>query len=59
MSKQKCESCGVLFLPMPRKGMHHPKECPEGLDLECPSCDPEVYEVHCKNCRVKQDGQRS
>jgi hypothetical protein len=56
-----CSSCGKTFTFGVQKGMHHPKDCPEGLDQFCPGCDQEIYEVptECKNCRPKQDMQRS
>ena len=65
-----CESCGSEF-KVPGKvleamskevapGKHHPKDCPEGLDLFCPACDQEVYgPSECLSCRPKQDMQRS
>lgn len=59
MEKKTCTSCGKTFSWEPGKGLHHPKDCSEGLDLECPSCDPEAYITECKQCRPKQDQQRS
>lgn len=47
------------FSAAPKEGLHHPKDCPEGLDQECPSCDPDVYATECKSCKPKQDQQRS
>lgn len=58
MSKQICTSCGMPFSILPKEGRHHPKDCPEGLDQECPACDPDVYATECKSCRPKQDMQR-
>jgi hypothetical protein len=64
-----CMSCFTKFkvtereleeAKTPGRGLHHPRECPEGLDLPCPTCDMEVYgPEECKSCRIKQDGQRS
>jgi hypothetical protein len=65
-----CESCGKEFNVPGRlleamakdiaPGKHHPKDCPEGLDQMCPSCEPDVYgPSECPSCRPKQDQQRS
>lgn len=56
--KITCTSCGMLFIRTIGKGLH-PKDCPEGLDQECPSCDSDAYNTECKMCRQKQDMQRS
>ena len=43
----------------PGPGLHLPSKCPEGLDLMCPFCDPDVYGPdECPMCRPKQDMQR-
>lgn len=64
-----CVSCGSSFAVterellecnLPAPGKHHPTRCPEGLDTECPNCDPYCCGPReCKRCRPKQDNQRS